>query len=29
MGKRKIFSEFNEDLIKNYDEDCNKGYFFE
>ena len=29
MGKRKRFSEFNEDLIKNYDEDSNKGYFLE
>ena len=29
MGKRERFSKFNEDFIKNYDEDCNKGYFLE
>ena len=25
--KQKKLSKFNEDFIKNYDEDCNKGYF--
>ena len=27
--KRKKLSKFNEDFIKKYDEDCNKGYFLE
>ena len=27
--KPKKLSEFNEDFIKKYDEDCNKGYFLE
>ena len=29
MGKTQKLSKFNEDFIKKYDEDCNKGYFFE
>ena len=29
MGKTKKISKFNEDFIKNYDENTNKGYFFE
>ena len=29
MGKTKKLSKFNEDFIKNYDENSNKGYFFE
>ena len=28
VNKRKL-SKFNEDFIKKYDEDCNKGYFLE
>ena len=27
--KQKKLSKFNEDFIKKYDEDCNKGYFLE
>ena len=27
--KKKKLSKFNEHFIKNYDEDCNKGYFLE
>ena len=27
--KQKKLSKFNEDFIKKYDENCNKGYFFE
>ena len=27
--KKKNLSKFNEDFIKKYDEDCNKGYFLE
>ena len=27
--KQKKFSKFNEDFIKKYDEDSNRGYFFE
>ena len=27
MGKN--ISKFNEEFIKNYDEDCDKGYIFE
>ena len=29
MGKTKKLSKFNEGFIKNYDENSNKGYFFE
>ena len=29
MGKTKKLSKFNEDFIKNYDENSNKGYFLE
>ena len=29
MGKTKKISKFNEDFIKKYDENCNKGYFLE
>ena len=29
MGKAKKLSTFNEDFIKKYDEDWNKGYFLE
>ena len=29
MGKTKIVLKFNEDFIKNYNENSNKGYFFE
>ena len=28
-AKKKKLSKFNEDFIKKYDEDCNKGYFLE
>ena len=27
--KQKKLSKFNEDFTKKYDEDCNRGYFFE
>ena len=27
--KQKMLSKFNEDFIKNYDENSNKGYFLE
>ena len=29
MGKTKTLLKFNEDFIKNYNENSNKGYFFE
>ena len=29
MGKTKNLSKFNEDVIQNYDENSNKGYFLE
>ena len=29
MGKAKKIIKFNEDFIKNYDENSNKGYFLE
>ena len=29
MVKQKQLSKFNEDFIKKYDEDCNKGYLLE
>ena len=29
MGKTKKLSKFNEDFIKNYDENSNTGYFLE
>ena len=29
MGKTKKLSKFNEDFIKNYDENSNKEYFLE
>ena len=29
MGKTKKLSKLNEDFIKNYDENSNKGYFLE
>ena len=29
MGKTKKISKFNEDFMKNYHENCNKGYFLE
>ena len=29
MGRTKKISKFNEDFIKNYDENSNKGYFLE
>ena len=29
MVKTKKLSKFNEEFIKKYDEDCNRGYFLE
>ena len=29
MDKKRRIPKFNEDFIKNYDENCNTGYFFE
>ena len=29
MGKIKKLSKLNEDFIKKYDEDCNRGYLLE